>query len=241
MYLMSFISGIIPWIVGLVALSVIGIVIYVIIRRPAGMTIPTALTPSAKTLQNVAWIFASYLLCLWAFSAIWPDAWHAWRGKGFWVTQLLIISVIGMMASKLIKTEHLRWIAWIPGVMAILLTGTSIVNNWPESKHNKDMVDNPIRKAEPEKIREPKVDSVMTVYLKSTDSIVVKNYEGFTLLASTGGTKGKPIPYFRKNGGDWEKYGVGTENLNGSPSFEVWFKGADTTTSTRIWYWYQKI
>lgn len=86
-----------------------------------------------------------------------------------------------------------------------------------------------------------KIGDIFTLYLKSTDSVMVKNYNGYRLMASTGGTKEKPIPYFRKDGEDWVKYGDGSENLNAPPCFEVWFKGFNSTTSTRIWYWYEKI
>ena len=87
----------------------------------------------------------------------------------------------------------------------------------------------------------PYVDSVFTVYLKNTDSITLNNYIGYKLFSTTGGTSEKPIPYYRNNENGWKLYGNGQENLDDDPSFNVMLKGADSTTSTRIWYWYHKI
>lgn len=132
-------------------------------------------------------------------------------------------------------SSSLRFIFLGLAFLVAVVLGLQFKNSLKNKKENKGTTGN---------VSSPvTADSVFTVYLKSTDSIKLKNYNGFKLLASTGGTKEKPVPYFRKNGdgNEWEKFGNGHEDLNGSPSFNVWLKGADSATSTRIWYWYQKI
>lgn len=84
---------------------------------------------------TLAILLVSYLLVLRGFAIIWPTAWQAWSGEGFWLSQVLFIAMIVILS--FVKPAKLRGFAWIPGVMALLLVVFTMVKNWPSIE--KDM------------------------------------------------------------------------------------------------------
>jgi hypothetical protein len=229
---MDFIQGF--GIVLLIAISlfVIGIIIFIVTRRAGGVTIPAALMPSRKTFLNFLLIFGSYLICLLALSALWPDAWHAWRGKGFWITQLLLMSVAGFLASRWIGTHGMRWVAWIPGAMAILLTVATVSNNWPSKDDGTSTfakfswwedVKSTFSKPEPVKavVAELPAQYDSTITLMKGDTLrKVDVPVGYECFCSSGGSKEKPKRYYHQNQNEEpEIWGDGSSHIGGTGAY----------------------
>lgn len=228
---MNFLIGLGEVLLVVVILFILGIVINLVMRR-GGATIPTAITPSKKTLMNAGWMLGTYALCLWAFSAIWPTAWHAWRGEGFWVTQLLFISAIGFLASVWMRTRGLHWLSIIPVVMAILLTVVTTSRNWPESKDKpvaKIPDTKPTTKTPQTPPKPPVVDT--TFRLKAGDTTMrYKSYDGWVLATGATGRYQHQV-----DDGPWLIRGDGSEekNLQGGT---VRLTPVDSTIMVRVVY-----
>lgn len=200
---MNFLIGLGIVLIGIVIIFVIGVAIY-LIRQRGGVTIPTAIMPSRKTLMNAAWMFGSYLICLWAFSLIWPAAWHAWyNSDGFWVTQFLFLSAIGFLASLWMRTKGLRKLSMIPAIMALILTVKPIIKtiDWPVSE--KSAIQSKIKPPKP-----PFVDTTFTLRVGDTTQRY-KLYDGWTF--STGATG---LYQYQIDNDPWLTRGDGSNDVN---------------------------
>lgn len=105
----------------------VGIVLFTR-HRPTATAI--TITPDRKKfLINVAWLLGAYSLLLWAFAFIWPELWVAWKGQGFWLSQLLFLSAIGFLASVWMRSKKLRLIAIPLIIVAIIVARHTIKSN----------------------------------------------------------------------------------------------------------------
>jgi len=158
---MNFIAGLI------IVIVILGVILFIVWAISSGrITQAPNINVSKKTMMNAGWLFGSYLIVLWAFALIWPNAWKAWSGSGFWVSQLAFLAMIGILSSVWIKTNGLSFLALIPLVFAVILTVTTIQNNFPEQE-NEDKKDKEAILPPPDVMKSYNLtkDDAITIYM----------------------------------------------------------------------------
>lgn len=84
-------------------------------------------------------------------------------------------------------------------------------------------------------VHPPFLDSFIT--LKKGEEVMLKNYDGWILHSTNGGTSEKPKLYKRKHeGGEWETWGDGTNHSIDRTGYFELFTASDTMIKIRVWY-----
>ena len=100
---------------------------------PANITTTQMTDSSMGTLiATIVILFGVYCILLWAFALIWPDAWEAWSGSGFWVCQFLFISAVVIFSISWIRRRGFSWVLGVLSIiLAIILMAVTISRNLP--------------------------------------------------------------------------------------------------------------